>query len=125
MANRRRETRMDKMTWAIQEFLRRNGSGRPMEFRLIVNFFARKSEQKFIRRALDIDFVVRPEFMLMSIERPGTGIETRFDGDTKLVTLAKWGWGKKPLLATEVREVEESRPRARGLPIKGYKIHVG
>lgn len=104
------QLRVEMMGWAVREFVRQGG--RPIEFRAIVNFFARESDKE-IRRALGIRFTVRSEFMLMSIERPGSGMSTMFDGTTKLVTLTEWGWSRKPIMADDMKPSEPPRPGLR------------
>jgi|GEM_PF-5847728 hypothetical protein len=127
LARKGKDTRMDLVAWAVKEFMKtfgRTHGNRPLEFRVIYNFLSRESERKYVR-ALGIRFELRPEFMLMSIERPDTGIETMFDGSAKLVTLHEWGWNKKELLAADVKDLESTKDRAHVVPIRPLKFHMG
>jgi hypothetical protein len=105
--------RTDIVNDAVSLFILKGG--RPLELAIITNYFQRKSVKEEIRREYKIDFPTRREFLVSSIEREDSGLMTTFDGSTKLVTLAKWGWesGRKPLLLSELREMEKSVTKRR------------
>ncbi len=107
--------RLDLVLLAVKYFF--DHSKAPTELIVIVESLNSPEMKKVMWEHFGIDFNIRSEFLVATIERPGTGYVTRFDGERKLISLAKWGFGRTPILADKPikRRVEA---RGKVLPMR-------